>query len=140
MALSPKLQQVVLLTTTHFELLNRNRFLSRSDRKRLKLFFLESLLNPPPCLSGQTGKGAQPEEKSVNRFMTAKEVEAWLKIDVKTLYRYAQLKLIPHLRIKGNIRFSANTLQRWVARHTIKPRRVKGALDRRRIRPKIHAR
>jgi predicted DNA-binding transcriptional regulator AlpA len=117
-ALSPKLENLVRLTTTHFELLNRNKFLSRSDRKQLKLFFLESILDPHPAQAvGQIGT----TEKR-NGFMTAKEVEAWLKIDVKTLYRYADLKLIPHLRIQGNVRFRASDLQRWVARHSHIPR------------------
>ena len=147
MALSQELNLLVRVASTEFASLNRKKFLSPADRRQIKLFFLERIINPrlSSAFGGNPdGTRALAGNTSVRRnghtYMTAKEVEAWLKIDIKTLYRYAQLKLIPHLRIKGNIRFSANTLQRWVARHTIKPRRVKGALDRRRIRPKIHAR
>jgi len=39
-------------------------------------------------------------------ILTAKELEAFLRIDVKTIYRYVQLGLIPYLRMESNIRFS----------------------------------
>ena len=69
-------------------------------------------------------------------FMSASEVEAWLKIDVKTRYRYADLKIIPHLRIQGTVRFPARELQRWVERHSHVPREMNGNSTRARTRAK----
>src|SRR5205823_4652868 len=122
-AVSSKLDQLVHLTTTHFTLLNRNKFLSRFDRKRLKVFFLESLLDPrSPEVSGQNGKAPHDRNRAL---MTAKEVEAWLKIDVKTVYHYVKLKTIPHVRIHSNVRFRAADLQRWLERHSHPPREMR---------------
>lgn len=129
MALGPKLENLVCLTTTHFQLLNRNKYLSRSDKKRLKFFFLESILSPSGSKAlSPKGHGAN-NHAQVNGtdFMTARDVETWLKIDVKTLYRYAELKLIPHLRIRGNVRFRREDLQRWVSQHSHVARTVKSA-------------
>ena len=39
-------------------------------------------------------------------MLTAKELEAILKIDVKTIYSYVQRGLIPYVRIQSNVRFS----------------------------------
>ena len=125
MALTPKLEQLVQLTTTHFELLNRNKSLSPNDRKRLKVLFVESILGgerKAPSLNGNARNGHNASD-----FMTAKEVEAWLRIDVKTLYLYAKRKFIPHVRLQHNVRFRRADLQRWVDRYTYIPKPGKPA-------------
>ena len=49
---------------------------------------------------------------------TAKELEALLKIDVKTIYSYAQRGLIPYVRIQSNIRFPKQEIHDWIERHS----------------------
>lgn len=38
-------------------------------------------------------------------LLTARDLEALLKIDVKTIYSYAQRGLIPYVKIQSNVRF-----------------------------------
>ncbi len=47
-------------------------------------------------------------------ILTAKELEAFLRIDVKTIYSYLQRGLIPHIRIESNLRFSKHPVLRWL--------------------------
>jgi predicted DNA-binding transcriptional regulator AlpA len=54
--------------------------------------------------------------------MTAKDLEALLKIDVKTIYSYVQRGLIPYVRIQSNVRFSKRQILDWLAEHTYQPR------------------
>jgi predicted DNA-binding transcriptional regulator AlpA len=51
-------------------------------------------------------------------LLTAKEVEALLRIDVKTIYNYVQRGLIPHVRIQSNLRFVKSDVLAWVAEHS----------------------
>ncbi|MGA7909429.1 MAG: hypothetical protein WCA16_18625, partial [Candidatus Sulfotelmatobacter sp.] len=43
----------------------------------------------------------------------------------KTLYGFAKQKTIPHVRLKGNVRFPALELQKWVSRHSHLPREMR---------------
>jgi hypothetical protein len=49
-------------------------------------------------------------------ILTAKELEAFLRIDAKTIYSYVQKGLILHMRIESNVRFSKHQVMRWVRR------------------------
>jgi excisionase family DNA binding protein len=51
-------------------------------------------------------------------LLTAKEVEALLRIDVKTIYSYVQRGLIPYVRIQSNLRFVKADVLAWVAEHS----------------------
>jgi predicted site-specific integrase-resolvase len=53
---------------------------------------------------------------------TAKELEALLKIDVKTIYGYAQRGLIPYVRLQSNIRFPKGLIRQWLENNTFTPR------------------
>jgi predicted DNA-binding transcriptional regulator AlpA len=55
-------------------------------------------------------------------MLTAKELEAMLKIDVKTIYSYVQRGLIPYVRIQSNLRFSKPEIQAWIEGHSYRPR------------------
>lgn len=66
-------------------------------------------------LSGQT----YPEE--LPEFLTAKELEAFLRIDVKTIYGYARRGLIPYVRIQTNLRFPKQEVLNWLARQSYPP-------------------
>jgi excisionase family DNA binding protein len=125
---TPKLKQLVRTATTQFKLLNRNRSLSSADRKQLKTFYLARILNPQvhQILRQDSPSRAFPGRVTNDRMagqslLTAQEVEAWLKIDVKTLYKYAADNVIPHIRLKGNVRFPARELREWLRRHSHLP-------------------
>jgi predicted DNA-binding transcriptional regulator AlpA len=45
--------------------------------------------------------------------LNVKELEALLKIDQKTIYRYVALGLIPYVRIQSNIRFVKQQIIGW---------------------------
>ena len=61
-----------------------------------------------------------PEEPAIESkdLLTAKEVEALLRIDVKTIYNYVQRGLIPYVRIQSNLRFVKEDVLAWVAEHS----------------------
>ena len=44
--------------------------------------------------------------ESLPEILTAKELEAFWGIEVKTIYSKVQRGLIPHMRIESNVRFS----------------------------------
>jgi predicted DNA-binding transcriptional regulator AlpA len=58
---------------------------------------------------GQTKTVELPE------ILTAKELEAFLRIDVKTIYGYVQRGLIPYIRIQSNLRFRKQEVLDWLA-------------------------
>ncbi len=59
-------------------------------------------------------------------MLTAKDLEALLKIDVKTIYGYAKRGLIPYVRIESNLRFARTEILEWIERHSYRPRPVNG--------------
>jgi predicted DNA-binding transcriptional regulator AlpA len=54
-------------------------------------------------------------------MLTAADLEALLKIDVKTLYRYVQRRLIPFVRIQSNVRFRKCDILDWINRQSHRP-------------------
>ena len=59
-------------------------------------------------------------------MLTAKDLEALLKIDVKTIYGYAKRGLIPYVRIESNLRFERAEILEWIEQHSYPPRPVNG--------------
>jgi predicted DNA-binding transcriptional regulator AlpA len=51
-------------------------------------------------------------------MLKATDLEALLKIDVKTIYRYAQRGLIPYVRIQSNLRFRKREILEWLDRQS----------------------
>jgi predicted DNA-binding transcriptional regulator AlpA len=64
--------------------------------------------------------------EALREILTAKELEAWLRTDVKTIYSYVQRGPIPHMRIELNVRFSKHQVQRWLEERSFQPRPVNG--------------
>ncbi len=64
----------------------------------------------------QSSSGYIPE------LLTAKELEALLKIDVKTIYSYVQRGLIPYVRIESNVRFLKQQIIEWIEERNYRPR------------------
>jgi len=58
----------------------------------------------------------------IEELVTAKELEALLKIDVKTIYRYVQNGFIPYVRIQSNVRFRKREIVEWLDRQSLRPR------------------
>jgi predicted DNA-binding transcriptional regulator AlpA len=58
--------------------------------------------------------------------LTARELETFLKIDVKTIYSYVQRGLIPYVRIQSNVRFLRHQVLAWLAERNYQPRPVNG--------------
>jgi len=54
-------------------------------------------------------------------MLTAKDLEALLKIDVKTIYAYVQKGLIPYVRIQSNVRFRREEILDWIERQSYRP-------------------
>ncbi len=54
-------------------------------------------------------------------MLTARELEALLKIDVKTIYSYVQRGLIPYVKIQSNVRFLRSQILEWVQARNFKP-------------------
>ncbi len=54
-------------------------------------------------------------------MLTAKELEAILKIDVKTIYGYVQRGLIPYVRIQSNVRFLKQEIFEWIEKQAYRP-------------------
>lgn len=55
-------------------------------------------------------------------MLTAKELEAMLKINVKTIYSYVQRGLIPYVRIQSNVRFPKQAILHWIEEQSHRPR------------------
>lgn len=61
-----------------------------------------------------------------SEMLTAKELEALLKIDVKTIYSYVQRGLIPYVKIQSNVRFVRQQIFDWIGEHNYRPRPANG--------------
>lgn len=64
------------------------------------------------------------ESQPMPDFLTAKDLEAILKIDVKTIYSYVQRGLIPYVRIQSNLRFSKREILDWIENQTYRRHRA----------------
>jgi predicted DNA-binding transcriptional regulator AlpA len=65
-------------------------------------------------------------------MLTAKDLEAVMQIDRKTIYAYVQLGRIPYVRIESNVRFPKHRIVRWLEERSFQPRPVQGKGARRR--------
>ncbi len=64
--------------------------------------------------------------EALPEMLTAKDLEALLQIDRKTIYAYVQKGLIPYMRIESNVRFSKHQVLEWLRERTFEPRPVNG--------------
>ncbi|HEY6273387.1 MAG TPA: helix-turn-helix domain-containing protein [Terriglobales bacterium] len=55
-------------------------------------------------------------------LLTARDLERLLKIDVKTIYNYAQKGLLPYVRIQSNLRFERSEILHWIEGHRFRPK------------------
>ncbi len=59
-------------------------------------------------------------------MLTAKDLEALLQIDRKTIYSYVQRGLIPYVRVESNVRFPKHQVLDWLEERSFQPRLVNG--------------
>jgi excisionase family DNA binding protein len=64
--------------------------------------------------------------EALPEILTASELEKFIRIDRKTIYRYVELGIIPYLRMETNLRFSKHQVQRWLEERNFQPRTVNG--------------
>jgi len=57
------------------------------------------------------------EGEIMERLMTVKEVAKYLKLNHMTVYRYAQKRKIPAVKIGGSWRFKKSLLDEWLERN-----------------------
>lgn len=106
-----------------FRRINRNRDLTTADKKLLKAFFLEHIVGPRARKAQSRDRVHPKGVQSVagQRLLTAPQVEAWLQIDVKTIYSYAKRNLIPHIRVGSAVRFPEKAVQTWLEQLSFYP-------------------
>lgn len=66
--------------------------------------------------------GRELSPRDAPEMLTAKELEAFLKINVKTIYSYVQRGLIPYVRIQSNVRFPKQAILLWIEEQSYRPR------------------
>ena len=76
-------------------------------RVRMKRVKESGRPSTPPARTGW-------EFTDVPGMLTAKDLQALLKIDVKTIYGYGQRGLIPYVRIQSNVRFLKSEIVKWI--------------------------
>ncbi|HEY1903070.1 MAG TPA: helix-turn-helix domain-containing protein [Terracidiphilus sp.] len=88
-----------------------------SQMKKVRFVLPEQVFASVSVLESRPATTEDPAIES-RELLTAKEVEALLRIDVKTIYNYAQRGLIPYVRIQSNLRFVKSDVLAWVAEHS----------------------
>jgi len=64
-------------------------------------------------------KGGSMLSKSDNGYLTIDEVSKRMKVSRSWIYKKAQAKIIPHVRIGAVIRFVEKDIEEWVNKHKI---------------------
>lgn len=59
-------------------------------------------------------------------MLTAKDLEALLQIDRKTIFAWAKNGLIPYSRMGSSIRFSKHRVLQWLEERSFEPRPMHG--------------
>jgi excisionase family DNA binding protein len=91
--------------------------------KALKTCFVEAKRNSvsEKQVSTRVSMLSNAARDDVPEMLTAKDLEALLKIDVKTIYRYVQRGLIPYVRIQSNVRFRREEIFDWIEEQSYRP-------------------
>ena len=76
--------------------------------------------------TGTIGKWNHSTLRDVPQLLTARELGAMLRINVKTIYSYVQRGLIPYVRIQSNVRFPRQAILRWIEEQSYRPGAVHG--------------
>src|SRR5437667_9253299 len=107
-----------------FRVINQDRNLSRRNREQVKTLYLQ-------CALGRVARSLlKDEQQSLTpvldpALLNAKQLEALIGIDKKTIYGYVTQGIIPHVRIESNVRFREAEIKDWLERHTYRPKWMK---------------
>ena len=58
---------------------------------------------------------------SLPEILTARELEGFIRIDVKTIYAYVRRGEIPYVRMGSNLRFSKQEILAWLQHRHYRP-------------------
>jgi len=75
---------------------------------------------------GKIGKWYRSTSQDFPELLTARELEAMLRINVKTIYSYVQRGLIPYVKIQSNVRFPRQAILHWIEEQSYRPRAMHG--------------
>ena len=59
--------------------------------------------------------------ETLPEILTAKDLEAFLRIDVKTIYAYVKGGQIPYMRMGSNLRFCKREILAWLEERHYRP-------------------
>lgn len=95
--------------------------LSKTQMKHVRFLAPDELFAFVQSLEAMAS-GGQKAAEGEKEVLTAKELEGLLKIDVKTIYSYAQKGLLPYVRIQSNLRFLRSEILKWIEEHRFRPK------------------
>ena len=49
------------------------------------------------------------------RLLTVKEMSEMISVKPKTLYQWAELRQIPHIKLNGSLRFDLDDISTWIS-------------------------
>lgn len=85
--------------------------------KKLRFVLPEQVFAAISVLESKSAPEPTAPVEGGDEVLTAGEVERLLKIDVKTIYRYAQKGMIPYVRVQSNLRFIKSEVLAWFREH-----------------------
>ena len=117
MSRAAQLTSMFRTTEREFRRIKRIPGLTRKDKQELQTFYIDRILAPETAriLGSENGNARLP-------MLTAIDLEAWLKIDRKTIYSYVTRNIIPYIRVESNVRFVEADIRRWLKRHRFRAR------------------
>lgn len=72
-------------------------------------------------VTDRTQQALSSDPQRLQGLLNAKDLEALLNLDVKTIYSYVQRGLIPYVRIQSNVRFRRSEILAWIEAHSFSP-------------------
>jgi excisionase family DNA binding protein len=57
-------------------------------------------------------------DPDVPELLTVAEVARWLRVDVRTVYRWVRVAQIPHVRAGRGLRFTRSHVEAWIRRRS----------------------
>ncbi len=57
---------------------------------------------------------SEVKSKMPKQLQTAKEIASYFQVSPKTVYQWAELGQIPHLKLNGCIRFDLDAINEWL--------------------------
>ena len=68
-----------------------------------------------------TVRQEDPALGPAGELLTAKQLEAWTRLDAKTIYGYVGKGLIPYVKIQSSVRFRRGDIVAWLEKQSFRP-------------------